>query len=286
VDFEVIVVDDGSTDGTVEALSRVDDRRLRWLRNERSEGVAAARNRGAREARGRWIAFLDDDDLWSPLKLRRQLDAAGRRDAEFAYGGPVVVDSRLRFLTAVATPEPDGLLRALLRWNVLGGPSNVLVRRSSLEAAGPFDTALQVLADWDMWIRLAENGSGAACREPVVAYLAHERNMSVVEVRRISAELDHLERKHARLMAKLGEQVDRPLLWAWMGREQARAGRRAAGIRLLLRAALTSGSPRLLKEAARLAEPAAVHRARVRVGLYRRGEDPAALEPDWLAAYR
>jgi glycosyltransferase involved in cell wall biosynthesis len=73
VDLELIVVDEGSTDDTPTMLAAVADSRLRVIRNDTPRGVSAARNRGAASARADWVAFLDDDDLWAPDKLTRQL---------------------------------------------------------------------------------------------------------------------------------------------------------------------------------------------------------------------
>src|SRR5258708_17351459 len=92
VDHEVIVVDDGSTDETSERLEGLGDPRLRAVRLNRSGGMAHARNAGIETALGTWVAFLDDDDVWSPCKLRRQLDAARSARADLVYAGAVAVD--------------------------------------------------------------------------------------------------------------------------------------------------------------------------------------------------
>src|SRR5262245_16886500 len=83
-DLEVVVVDDGSTDDTT-SVAGAADVRVAVVRNQTPEGVSAARNRGIAAARGSWIAFCDDDDLWSPEKLTLQLDAAQRAGAHWVY---------------------------------------------------------------------------------------------------------------------------------------------------------------------------------------------------------
>src|SRR4029453_10807567 len=74
VDFEIVVVDDGSQDDTYETVTRLDEPRVRVVRHESPKGESGARNRGIVDARGDWIAFLDDDDFWAPDKLSCQLE--------------------------------------------------------------------------------------------------------------------------------------------------------------------------------------------------------------------
>src|SRR5579884_3317957 len=92
VEHEVVVVDDGSTDETPELLAGIDHPRLVVLRNDVPRGVAAARNRGIARARGRYLAFLDDDDLWAPSKLREELTLAERTGAVLVYCDYIVLD--------------------------------------------------------------------------------------------------------------------------------------------------------------------------------------------------
>ena len=83
--WELIIVDDCSTDNTDEVVSRINDDRIRYYKNDRNSGAAASRNKALREAKGRWIAFLDSDDIWMPDKLKKQIDFMEINDCFFSY---------------------------------------------------------------------------------------------------------------------------------------------------------------------------------------------------------
>ena len=192
-DLEVVVVDDGSTDETARTAVAADPR-VAVIRNQQPAGVSAARNRGIAAARGDWIAFCDDDDLWSPLKLIRQLEAADRAGADWVYAGDVNIDEGLQVLSGGPPPDPEAVLAGMSRSNPLAsGSSNVLVRTSVLAAIGGFDPTLRRTEDWDLWIRLAKTGPPAWVREPLVAYSFHAGNVvahpgeMVEEARRLAA---------------------------------------------------------------------------------------------------
>ena len=163
VELEVIVVDDGSSDETPTVSPRSPTLGSSCIRHEPPGGVAVARNAGISGARGRWVSFLDDDDLWAPRKLRAQLDSAEAASAVFAYAAGGGLDAARRFLFAVAPPEPATVTAQLLRWNVIWcGCSNVLATTDVVTELGGFDERLVQLADWDLWIRLALAGRAAA----------------------------------------------------------------------------------------------------------------------------
>ena len=108
VELEIVVVDDGSTDGTSEALEALGDPRVTILRNETAEGVANARNRGIAQAKYPWIAFLDDDDRWSPDKLRVQLERLASEGADFAYTAGLAIsapDGRVLYGSPAFSPD-------------------------------------------------------------------------------------------------------------------------------------------------------------------------------------
>ena len=232
VDFEVVIVDDGSSDETAERLAELGDRRIRPIRHEVSRHVAAARNAGIAAAKGEWIAFLDDDDLWAPKKLRTQLGAAAARNADFAWCAGLVVDARCSILETWPARDPDELLTLLLRGNWMpAGASNVVARAELVRDLEGFDEGLRHFADWDLWIRLAAAGRGVACPEALVAYVRHPQNMVLMEPRGLVRELRALAAKHRAEADRYGVRPDRVLpdqagVFRWLGASRARYGRR------------------------------------------------------------
>src|SRR4051812_11474842 len=172
VELEIIVVDDGSRDGTPAALATFGDPRVRSVRNETAQGVAAARNRGLEEAAAPWVAFCDDDDVWAPTKLAVQRAALSRvRGAQWSSTGAVTVDEALRLNGPAVHPPPDGdVARVMLVRNAVpGGASSVVAATSLVREVGAFDASLSVSADYDLWLRLSLGAPHAAVDHPLVA---------------------------------------------------------------------------------------------------------------------
>ncbi len=169
--FELLVVDDASTDDTADVIAACGDARVRHLRQDRNRGVAAARNRGFREARGELLALLDSDDEWRADKLARQVDRARRLPETVGL-----------FYTGVATVGSDGsawfdipshrgdIRRALLQRNVIHGCSSVMLRSAVVERVGGMDEALPAIEDYDHWLRVAEHYRADCIPEPLVRY--------------------------------------------------------------------------------------------------------------------
>ncbi len=179
VDLEVIVVDDGSADDTSAMVSGFQDRRVRLIRHERPTGVSIARNHGAAAAMADWLAFCDDDDLWAPDKLARQLATAAGAGRKWAYGGDVRIDLSHNILAGAPPPTPDQLVERLPSWTLMpGGSSNVILRADLFSTAGGWDPALVNLADWDLWARLARAAPPACVAAPLVGYRIHRGNAS------------------------------------------------------------------------------------------------------------
>ena len=171
-DFELIVVDDGSSDGTPGriAIAAESDPRVRLITQENG-GTAAARNAGIAAARAPFVSFLDDDDLWLPGYLERSCSALLRfPDAGFAFSNAWLYDqdrSEIRRRTSFEhypdIPDhldPEELLRRLIEINFV--LSSTTCRATVLAETGGFATEVSGTDDWDLWMRIAAAGHGAA----------------------------------------------------------------------------------------------------------------------------
>jgi glycosyltransferase involved in cell wall biosynthesis len=293
VNHEIVVVDDGSIDETPSRLSElaVSEPRLRIVRNERSLGVAAARNAGIRAARGQWIAFLDDDDLWSPRKLRAQIDVVVSEQADFVYGGAAWLDERHTFRSVPASPDPADLATRLLQWNIIwAGGSNVVARTDVVRRLHGFDERLFQLADWDLWIRLALEGNGALCPEIVVGYVMQPESMLLTDRRDVFDEFEYLVAKHREASAAHRVEFDRARFSRWVALGHLRAGRRGDAARTYLRGAVRHrDAGAALRAFGAIFGPASIPVGRAllfRVSSARRRDAVLPDEPSWLDLYR
>jgi glycosyltransferase involved in cell wall biosynthesis len=239
VEVEVVVVDDGSDEDGRRALEALTDPRVRVVGHATREGQSRARNTGIEAARGEWIAFLDDDDLWSPDKLREQLDAAAAARAEFVYTGGVMVDEGRggEVLSVMPLFPPVGLLERLLRMNAIpAGASTVIARSSVVREVGGFDENLVQFTDWDLWIRLAAHGRAAVCPAALVAYCLHDSNQMLVEPPDVLDELEYMVGKHRAAGREMNP--DRVKYAHWLAAGHRRVGRERDAARIYLRAAV------------------------------------------------
>jgi glycosyltransferase involved in cell wall biosynthesis len=279
VDVEVIVVDDGSRDQTVAGLAQINDERLRVLHLPDSEGGAHARNVGIKEARGSWVAFLDDDDVWSPHKLRLQLEMAHAVKAGFVYARAVHVRYPGVVARVAPLPPPGSLVQRLLVGNEIpAGASNIVVRTDLARELGGFDERLDHLTDWDFWIRLAHASSAGACDEVLVGYVDHAQNRYKHAGDVVGTEFEYLVDKHRAASEAAGVRFDRARFARGTALGHLRVGRRVTASQVYLRSALTDRS---LGNATRAAGALLGEAFRDRVARDTRARPTCEL--DWLA---
>ena len=171
-DLEVVVVDDGSTDGTEEAVRAVGDGRVRYLRHEANRGVAAARNTGMAHARGEYVAFLDSDDVWLPEWVEAHLAAfqASSLPRVGAVASGMVVAYRDREETVLPTHRGGIYLPLLtMRWEPLQ-LGCFCFRRDAFPPDLRFDEALRVAEDRDFLLRFSRGASVERVSRPLMVH--------------------------------------------------------------------------------------------------------------------
>ena len=178
-DFELIVINDGSTDRTLELLNTVTDPRLKVF-SYTNGGLPTARNRGISHATGEFIAFLDADDLWTPDKLELQLAALQQHpEAGVAYSWTYFKDEQGVHSYADESNRFEGNVYAdLLVKNFLHNGYNPLIRKQAIESVGEFDPTLKSCEDWEFYLRLAAKWPFLLVPKPQILYRQSSGSMS------------------------------------------------------------------------------------------------------------
>lgn len=184
VSLEVIAIDDGSRDDSVERLRRIGDSRLR-VEAQENRGLSRTLNRGLAMARGRLAKMLPSDDLLEPGALARQVRAIDEGARAIVFSRPTIVDADDRPLSDPApqawfdvdAPDARTVLRLLVPRNPLCAPSALFDRALAVEVGG-FDPSLRVAQDYDLWLRLLPRGESCVLRDRLVRVRWHGANQS------------------------------------------------------------------------------------------------------------
>ena len=231
-DFEIVIVDDASSDDTREVVASLGDPRIRYFRHEHNRRIAGARNTGVSNSTGEYIAFLDDDDEWRRDKLEKQVDmldtSAPTVGAVYAAFARVDVASG-EVVNISQVVKRGHILHDLCSRNWVGTASTVCVRRRCFEEVGLFDESVAFGEEYDMWIRIAHRFDFRYIDEVLVGYGLHARRLS----RNFDVMMNGLKRQLAKYDTFFAsDPVNHSRRYMSLGRlccysGNARAGRRA-----------------------------------------------------------
>ena len=203
--LEVIVVSDGSTDGTDELMQRyVKDSRVKYINYKPGRGGNYARNTGLDVAQGEYVAFLDDDDEWHTSKIEKQVALMEADDkVGLVYTGIncIYVNEGISY-SFIPTKRGD-LSKEILFENCIGSTSSVMLRRSLCRACR-FDENLQALQDFDLWIKVLQGCKADVVSEPMVQYYNYRNQTQVSSsTAKYVQATDYINKKYMDLFAKL-----------------------------------------------------------------------------------
>jgi glycosyltransferase involved in cell wall biosynthesis len=196
--WELLIVDDGSTDATRAYLETITDERVRSILLDHSGNRSLVRNAGIRAARGSYIGFLDSDDIWDPQKLALQIeDLAAHPECRWCYTGTVLVDEAGQEIHWVRDrrwpPHRGWILEPLVEGRAFAVTSTLLVERALLEAIGGFDPTLPPSEDIELGNRLAEASPASVVSMPLVTWRRHPGNRATASLEMLGYRVRILE---------------------------------------------------------------------------------------------
>jgi glycosyltransferase involved in cell wall biosynthesis len=178
-DFELLIINNSSSDNIIEWVSQIPDSRITLITQE-NQGATNSRNTGILRAKGEYIAFLDADDLWDQTKLEKQVSCLEQNPSVgLVYTWTHLVDSTGKLLKFSITHQEEGYIwEKIVIQDVVGSGSCAMVRATCFQQVGLFDRNVGIADDFDMWIRIAAVYEFAVVKECLVFYRQHQNNAS------------------------------------------------------------------------------------------------------------
>lgn len=200
--FEILIIDDNSSDNTSEIINNFKDDRIKYFQLSKNQGAPAARNNGIKNAIGELIAFLDSDDQWLETKLEKQIELFNKdKNIGLVYTGIKTINNNFPIITL---PQKRGdLSKAILIKNHVGTTSSVMVKKDLIDEVGGFDLTFTSCQDWDLFIRLSQKCEFDFVEEPLVLYFEHSGVR--ISTNSKSVVYGHLtiHKKHSKLIKRL-----------------------------------------------------------------------------------
>lgn len=177
--WELILVNDGSTDQTRNILDQYSSTSRVKVIHQKNRGVSSARNTGAHQSHGNYFCFLDADDLLTENCLQRRVDFLSENECHFVHNDIEIILDNGERTGRIQSGLNGDVLNDLLRWErtVVPGPSSIIVSKQCFERIGEFDENLSTAADQDFFIRVAEKYTIDRIQEVITLYRVHEENM-------------------------------------------------------------------------------------------------------------
>jgi len=204
-DFELIIVDDHSTDNTKDIAASIQDSRVRYIVNDHLKGNSGARNAGISRAEGKWVAFLDDDDTWFPEKLELVYQKIGASDDSVGliYTGVVFYNFDSGQCVSKRLPEKKGWIQSeLIIENYIGTPSAVCVRTDILRKIEGFDERINHFEDGELYVRIAGLSKVEFVKEVLTYYRTSNMDKVSISLENGLQSFDLFWEKHKELINK------------------------------------------------------------------------------------
>lgn len=179
-DFELIIVDDGSTDDTEKVVKSFKSNKIKYIRHRDNKGLSTSRNTGIRAARGKYIAFQDDDDEWMPEKLEKQIKAFETAPSAVGvvYTGFHRINIKKNYETPARITRREGYIFSSLLRQQFVPPQSAVIKRDCFEKVGMFDESFIVMEDWELFLRMAQYYQFRYINEPLVTMYRQSRGLS------------------------------------------------------------------------------------------------------------